>query len=72
MSRTVGLDEIEDVLPGAAGSRVGGISCGIGRNLFFGTEMGFEIQSHYLVTIEDRMTGGRQGRWHVVLTRRST
>ena len=35
-------------------------------------EGAFEIQSHYLVTIEDQMTGGRQGRWHLVLKRNST
>lgn len=43
LRRRVGLDEVIDVLPGAAGSRVVDIGCGIGRNLVFGTEMGLEM-----------------------------
>jgi ubiquinone/menaquinone biosynthesis C-methylase UbiE len=43
LRRRLGLDEVVDVLPGAKGSRVVDIGCGIGRNLMFGTEMGFEM-----------------------------
>jgi ubiquinone/menaquinone biosynthesis C-methylase UbiE len=43
LRRRIGLDEVIDVLPGAKGSRMVDIGCGIGRNLMFGTEMGFEM-----------------------------
>jgi SAM-dependent methyltransferase len=43
LRRRVGLDEVKDVLPGAAGARVVDIGCGIGRALTFGTQMGLEM-----------------------------
>ena len=43
LRRRVGLDEVIDVLPGAAGSRVVDVGCGIGRNMVFGTEIGLEM-----------------------------
>lgn len=43
LRRRVGLDEVIDVLPGAAGSRVVDVGCGIGRNLVFGGEMGLDM-----------------------------
>lgn len=43
LRRRVGLDEVIDVLPGAAGSRVLDVGCGIGRDLVFGTQMGLQM-----------------------------
>lgn len=43
LRRRVGLDEVIDVLPGAAGSRVLDIGCGVGRSLVFGAQMGLEM-----------------------------
>lgn len=43
LRRRVGLDEVIDVIPGALGSRVVDIGCGIGRNMVFGTEMGLQM-----------------------------
>lgn len=43
LRRRVGLDDVVDVYPGAKGSRVIDIGCGIGRNVVFGTEMGMEM-----------------------------
>lgn len=48
LRRRVGLDEFVDVYPGAAGSRVVDIGCGIGRNLIFGTCMGLEMYGNDL------------------------
>lgn len=48
LRRRVGLDEVIDVLPGAGGSRVVDVGCGIGRNLIFGTEMGLEMYGNDL------------------------
>ena len=48
LRRRVGLDEVIDMLPGAAGSRVVDVGCGIGRNLVFGTEMGLEMYGNDL------------------------
>jgi SAM-dependent methyltransferase len=48
LRRPVGLDEVVDVIPGAAGSRVVDIGCGIGRNLVFGTDMGLEMYGNDL------------------------
>ena len=41
--RRKGLSEFEDVLPGAEGSRVLDVGCGIGRTLVFGTQMGLKM-----------------------------
>jgi len=43
LRRRVGLNEVVDVLPGAGGSRMVDVGCGIGRNLMFGTEMGLTM-----------------------------
>ncbi|MFA6316393.1 MAG: class I SAM-dependent methyltransferase [Elusimicrobiota bacterium] len=43
LRRRCGLERFKDIAPGAAGSRVLDIGCGIGRNLAFGTEMGFAM-----------------------------
>ena len=43
LRRQKGLDDVLDVLPGAAGSKVLDIGCGVGRNLFFGSQMGLEM-----------------------------
>jgi SAM-dependent methyltransferase len=43
LRRRVGLDQIVDVLPGAAGMRVLDLGCGIGRSLVFGEEMGLRM-----------------------------
>jgi ubiquinone/menaquinone biosynthesis C-methylase UbiE len=43
LRRRVGLDEVIDVRPGAAGSRVLDVGCGVGRDLVFGTQMGLEM-----------------------------
>lgn len=43
LRRRVGLDDVVDVVPGAAGSRVVDVGCGIGRNLAFGTQMGLAM-----------------------------
>lgn len=48
LRRRVGLNEFVDILPGAGGSRIVDIGCGIGRNLIFGTEMGFEMYGNDL------------------------
>ncbi len=48
LRRRVGLDEVIDVLPGAAGSKVIDVGCGIGRNLVFGTEMGLDMYGNDL------------------------
>jgi SAM-dependent methyltransferase len=48
LRRRVGIDEVVDVLPGAQGSRVVDIGCGIGRNLVFGTDMGLEMYGNDL------------------------
>jgi SAM-dependent methyltransferase len=41
--RRIGLNEFLDIYPDAAGSRVLDVCCGIGRNIRFGAEMGFEM-----------------------------
>jgi SAM-dependent methyltransferase len=38
--RRKGIDEFHDVVPGALGSKVLDVGCGIGRSLIFGTQMG--------------------------------
>lgn len=43
LRRRVGLDEVVDVAPAAAGSRVLDVGCGIGRNLVFGSQMGLQM-----------------------------
>ncbi|CAO3363699.1 methyltransferase domain-containing protein [Azospirillum palustre] len=43
LRRRVGLDEMVDVHPGAAGMRFLDVGCGIGRHLVFGHEMGFDV-----------------------------
>jgi SAM-dependent methyltransferase len=50
LRRRVGLDEVVDVLPGAGGSRVVDVGCGMGRNLIFGTEMGLTMYGNDLST----------------------
>jgi len=41
--RRKGLNEYEDVAPGAQGARVLDVGCGIGRTLVFGTQMGLTM-----------------------------
>jgi ubiquinone/menaquinone biosynthesis C-methylase UbiE len=41
--RRKGLNEFEDVIAGAAGSRVLDVGCGIGRVLVFGAQMGLQM-----------------------------
>ena len=48
LRRRVGLDQIIDVLPGAEGTRIVDIGCGIGRNLNFGTKMGLAMYGNDL------------------------
>ena len=48
--RREGLDEVIDVLPGAAGSRVLDVGCGVGRDLIFGTQMGLQMWGFDLST----------------------
>lgn len=48
LRRRVSLTEVIDVTPGAAGSRVVDVGCGIGRNLVFGTEMGLTMYGNDL------------------------
>ena len=48
LRKRVGHNEIVDVFPGAGGSRVLDVGCGIGRYLVFGTEMGFEMYGNDL------------------------
>jgi|SRR6266705_1659817 len=43
LRRRIGLDEIVDVLPGAAGMRVLDVGCGIGRHLIYGQQMGLSM-----------------------------
>lgn len=43
LRRRVGLDEVVDVTPQAAGSRIIDVGCGVGRNLVFGFEMGLDM-----------------------------
>jgi SAM-dependent methyltransferase len=48
LRRRVGLNEVVDVLPGAKAARVVDVGCGIGRNLVFGADMGFEMYGNDL------------------------
>jgi SAM-dependent methyltransferase len=41
--RRIGLSEFLDIIPGAQGSRVLDVGCGIGRTLIFGTQMGLQM-----------------------------
>ncbi|HKY82084.1 MAG TPA: methyltransferase domain-containing protein, partial [Sphingobium sp.] len=50
LRRRVGIDEIVDVLPGAKGSRMVDVGCGIGHYLTFGTEMGMEMDRNDIST----------------------
>lgn len=43
LRKRVGLTEVRDVAPGAKGSRVLDLGCGIGRNIHFGQFMGLEM-----------------------------
>jgi SAM-dependent methyltransferase len=43
LRRRIGLDEIVEVTPETAGSKVVDVGCGIGRNLIFGTAMGLKM-----------------------------
>jgi ubiquinone/menaquinone biosynthesis C-methylase UbiE len=43
LRRRIGLDEIVDVLPGAAGMRMLDVGCGIGRHLIYGQQMGLRM-----------------------------
>lgn len=43
LRKRTGLTEVRDVMPGAAGSRVLDLGCGIGRNIHFGQFMGLEM-----------------------------
>ena len=48
--RRKGLDEFEDVVPGASGAKVLDVGCGIGRVLVFGTQMGLSMYGSDLST----------------------
>lgn len=48
LRRRVGLNEFVDIFPGAGGSRIVDVGCGIGRNLIFGTQMGFKMYGNDL------------------------
>jgi ubiquinone/menaquinone biosynthesis C-methylase UbiE len=48
LRRRISWAEFEDVLPGAQGNRVLDVGCGIGRNLIFGAEWGFEMYGNDL------------------------
>ena len=41
--RRTGLTEYQDVVPGAQGSKLLDVGCGIGRTLIFGTQMGLRM-----------------------------
>jgi ubiquinone/menaquinone biosynthesis C-methylase UbiE len=41
--RRVGINEFIDLVPGAKGCKVVDVGCGIGRNMIFGAQMGFEM-----------------------------
>jgi ubiquinone/menaquinone biosynthesis C-methylase UbiE len=43
LRRRIDLDDVVDVLPGACGSNVLDVGCGIGRNLVFGSDMGLRM-----------------------------
>ncbi|MDQ3003423.1 MAG: class I SAM-dependent methyltransferase [Fibrobacterota bacterium] len=43
LRKRVGLDAVQDVLPGAKGSKVLDFGCGIGRHIQFGHSMGLEM-----------------------------
>jgi SAM-dependent methyltransferase len=43
LRRRVGQDEVIDMRPGAAGSRMIDVGCGIGRYLLYGTDLGMEM-----------------------------
>lgn len=51
LRRRVGYDSMVDVFPGAAGSRVLDVGCGVGRYLIFGTDLGFEMYGNDLSAI---------------------
>lgn len=48
LRRRIGLDEFVDVIPKKSNCRMIDIGCGIGRNLVFGTAMGFEMYGNDL------------------------
>ena len=50
LRRRVGLNDFVDVHPVAKKARVLDVGCGIGRNLIFGNEMGFEMYGNDLST----------------------
>ena len=48
LRRRTSWTDFADVLPGAKDSRVLDVGCGIGRNLIFGSEWGFEMYGNDL------------------------
>lgn len=48
LRRRVDVNDVRDVCPGAGGSRVLDVGCGIGRNILFGSQMGLSMYGNDL------------------------